>query len=227
MSDTLTDKTTLKSYFEDHDAPNQSQFDDLITTMVVEGGNTGSLIGAVQVGNVVSATSQYSFSQGNNATASNVGSWATGQNVIANKIGQFSRASGRFLVDGDAQISTLVTRNSTTNNTQTELFLDGSAARITIDSNTTCGFTTYIVARRVDGVFESAFYKFEGAVTNNSGTTALVGIPTKTVIVEDTGAWDVTVEADDTNDSLVFKVTGENSKTIQWVAKVELVETKG
>ena len=37
-------------------------------------------------------------------------------------------------------------------------------------------------------------------------------------------AWSVAVEADNINDALVIKVTGENSKTIKWAAFVKTTQ---
>lgn len=50
---------------------------------------------------------------------------------------------------------------------------------------------------------------------------------TKTALAEDTAAWDVDVLADDANDALVIKVTGEAAKTINWVARVTTAEVTG
>lgn len=82
-------------------------------------------------------------------------------------------------------------------------------------------------ARRTDADNESAAYKLEGCIDRNGATTALVGSVTKTVIAEDDADWDVTAEADDTNEALVIKVTGEAGKTIRWVARIELTEVNG
>ena len=65
----------------------------------------------------------------------------------------------------------------------------------------------------------SAGYKITGVIKNGSGVTALVGSATTTVIAEDVGSWDAVASADNTNDALAIKVTGDNS-TIRWVATV-------
>lgn len=147
--------------------------------------------------------------------------------AVADKYGQEAHASGRFAADGDAQRSTFTLRNSTANATPTELFLDGSAERMVLPSDTAWAFSMLIVARRTDANNESAAYEFKGCIDNNAGTVALVGSVTKTVIAEDTSAWDVNVTADDTNNALVITVTGEGSKTIRWVATVWTTEVTG
>lgn len=146
---------------------------------------------------------------------------------LSNKYGQRSHASGRFAARGDAQGSELVVRNSTSNATQTELFLNGSSLRITIPTDTTWVFSAMVVARRTDADNESAAYIIEGCIDNNAGTTALVGTVTVTVLAEDNAAWDAVAEADNTNDALVFKVTAEAAKAVRWVGWVRLVEVTG
>lgn len=128
---------------------------------------------------------------------------------------------------GDAQYSRCILRNVTTDATPTELFLNGSNHRPTIPPNATMAFTALIVARRIGASHESAAYEIKGCIDNNAGSVALVGTITKTVIAEDTPAWDVTAEADASRLALIFKVTGEAGKTIRWVATVFMSEVGG
>lgn len=150
-------------------------------------------------------------------------------NAVADKFGQKVESSFIFNAAGDAQPSRLCAGCKTTNNTPEELFLDGDggSARCTIASDTTWSFHILVVARRTDADNESAAYDFIGCIDNNAGTTALVGSVIKTVVAEDTAGWDCNVTADNTNDALIITATGENAKTIQWVAFIQLVETTG
>lgn len=187
------------------------------TDAVVAGGTTNTASGsAAAVGG-----------GGNNTASGSYSAVPGGLYGTASKYGQEAFAAGQFAAAGDAQRSVYTLRNSTSNNTQTELFLNGSSARATIASDTTWAFRALIVARRTDADGESAAYEITGCIDNNAGTTALVGSITKTVIAEDTAGWDVTAEADNTNDALVIKVTGENAKTIRWVATVWTTEVTG
>lgn len=176
--------------------------------------NTASGAGAAVLGGI-----------GNTASAEY--STALGARAVASHKGELAHAHGRFAADGDAQQSRVTLRNSTSNNTQTELFIDGASLRYTIPSDTTWAFTILIVARRTDADNESAAYRIEGCIDNNAGTTALVGTIAKTVIAEDNAGWDVDAQADNTNDALVVKVTGENAKTIRWVAGIWAVQVTG
>ena len=158
---------------------------------------------------------------GNEAT----GSRATvpgGQQGSASHHGQFAYASGAFAAAGDAQASMYVLRTSTANSTQTEMFLDGSSARMTIASGRTLVFEIQVIARSSGNT--SAAYLIKGALDNNGGTTSFLNTPIVEVLGEDVGSWDATVEADNTNDALVLKVTGAASTTIRWVATVRTTE---
>ena len=126
-----------------------------------------------------------------------------------NGVGTWQAAAG-----GPAGPSGTTLSGTTSNNTQTEIFVDGVASsRMTIATNTTWMFSAMVAARSAT---ESAGYKIEGVIKNDGGTTSLVGIAVKTVFAEEDATWDITVEADDTNDALVFKVTGDSADSVTW-----------
>lgn len=187
----------------------------------------GSAVGGGAT-NTASATGS-TVGGGDNNTAS--GTYSTvpgGQYGVASRQGQMAFASGRNSVAGDAQFSLFVPRRVTTNATPAELFLDGSgaSARMTIPTATTWAFTILVAAKSTTNANESAGYKFEGCIDNNSGTVALVGTVTKTVLGEDVAAWDADVTADNANDALIITVTGQAANTIYWVATVQVAEVK-
>jgi hypothetical protein len=189
-------------------------------------GNTASGANSFAGGDTSTASGIASVAIGSNCSASANYAHAVGRYATATHLSEFARASGRFSSTGDAQVSYFVARNETTNATQKELFLDSSSVQITIPSDSTCLFLCNIVARRTGGTVQSAAYQITGVIRNDGGSTALLGAITKTVIYEDAAAWDVTAVADNTNDALAIKVTGEASKTINWVADVQLVQVK-
>jgi hypothetical protein len=111
---------------------------------------------------------------------------------------------------------------STSNNTSTEIFVNGTSSnRIVVPTDTTYAFVIYVSARRTDSGSESAGYKFEGVLRNVAGTVTMVN-SAKTVLAEDQNNWDSAVSADNTNKSLNVNVTGQNSKTISWAAYVNV-----
>ena len=156
---------------------------------------------------------------------------ALGTALVTSTFGGYAQASGNFAAAGDAQTRVVVLRTATTTAAVTEAFLDGTGgtARMVLPDDTTWAFRILVSARRTDANNESAVFQFVGGIDRNVGvaTTAIVGAVSKTIVAEDTVAWDCTVNADTTNGSLRIQVTGEAAKTIRWVARVELVEVTG
>lgn len=178
--------------------------------------------------NVSSGTGSVTFGAQNDATA-NYSAVPSGFQAVADKYGQIAHAAGRFAADADAQTSELILRISTTNATPATMFLDGSSARATISSGSTWTFSALVVGRRDNG--DSASWKFEGAIHNIGGTTALIGAVTATLIGADAGcsgtwgvAGSIAVTADNANDALQVQVTGTAANNIRWVCWIRTVE---
>ena len=131
--------------------------------------------------------------------------------------------------DNSVMVIEYIAKQQTTNDTETELFLSGglNSGRMVVPDDATWFFSVKVVARRVSGQREDAGYHFEGVIENDNGTTALVGSVQQVTLIEDQSAWSLVCEADDTNNSLKLKCRGENSKDINWVAHVRIVQTKG
>jgi hypothetical protein len=194
---------------------------------------TSSGNNSAAIGYVCTASGTGSVAIGSTNSASGLYSLSTGVQSISAIYGKSARASGRFSANGDAQTGQFTLRRATTNDTATVLTADNAAASTTnqviLPNDSTYAFTALVVARRTDANDESAGYEFKGVVDRNTtaATTALVGTVTKTVLAEDTTAWDCNVTADATNGGLAFTVTGEANKTIRWVATVWTTEVTG
>lgn len=194
---------------------------------------TASGTNAVSIGNGNTASGTESIALGGlNNTAGAQWSTAIGSRASTGIFAGFVQSSGRFAADGDAQTTVVVLRQQTTNNTaQVEMFIDGvgGSQRLVLPNDTTWAFRAMVVARRADANDESAAYEFSGCIDRNAtaGSTAIVGVRNKTIIAEDTGAWDADLNADTTNGALRFHVTGQNAKTINWVCRVELTQVTG
>jgi hypothetical protein len=148
-----------------------------------------------------------------------------GSAASASLEGQMAYASGAFGAIGDAQTSLYVLRGTTNGASSTELFLNGSNARLTLAAGQTMTFDILITARTV-GAFpaKSAGYHVRGVIENDQGsTTFILPLPTVTTLAEDDAAWSVAVTADDTHDALVITVTGTGT-LIRWVALVRTAE---
>ncbi len=110
----------------------------------------------------------------------------------------------------------------TTDAVLTEIFINGeSNNRITIATDTTKMFDIKILSRRTDTGSESAGYILQCVIRNVAGTVTQVGSTLKTVIAEDTAAWDVSCVADNTNKSINISVKGQAAKTVAWTCEVE------
>lgn len=152
---------------------------------------------------------------------------AAAPNTELDVTGTISCRNGNFSTARDAEYFVTVLRNSTTDATQTELFINGSSTRITLSDQDCLHFTANIVGRRTNADDEGAAWTIQGCIDRNGSTTALVGAILKTVIAKDDVDWDVTAVADDTNDGLAIKVTGKAGRNINWVASVQITRVNG
>lgn len=163
---------------------------------------------------------------GSGSTATAAGSFAEGAGTDARIFGQKAYANGSFATAGDAQHGVYVARNITTNNTLTELFLDGSATQLVLPDNSVFTFDILVAARRTDATGGGAAYRFVGAARKDAtaGSVTFIGTPSKTVVGETNGAWDSAVSVDTGTGAFRVRVTGENAKTIRWVATIQTTE---
>jgi hypothetical protein len=58
-------------------------------------------------------------------------------------------------------------------------------------------------------------------IDRTTSSTVIIGTVNETIIAETDEAWAATATADDTNDTVVIKVTGEIGTTIRWTAFVK------
>jgi hypothetical protein len=148
-----------------------------------------------------------------------------GRGAIATHYGEMAFSSEHINVPGDAQTSVYTLSGVTIGATTEELFLNSATERITIAADRALSIDILVVAKAGNG--QSAGYAIRGVIKNVTGTVSFVGTPTVTVLGEDVAAWNVTVEADDTNDALVVKATGSGIvTTIHWVAAVRTAEAQ-
>lgn len=175
-----------------------------------------------------SATGDNAVAIGSGAVAIAEGGFAVGAGSNARIYGQQAFANGSFTGAGDAQEGLYVLRNETTNTTLTELYLDGAAAteRLVLPNNSVFTFDILVAARRTDAVGGGAAYRFVGVARKDTtaGSITFIGTPSKTVIGETDAPWDAAVSVDTTNGSIRVRVTGQNAKTIRWVATVRTSE---
>lgn len=189
---------------------------------VALGGNGNTVSGNYSIVGVQSSTASASRSvvlgKSCNSASNASDSVVTGEYGRSLLKGQRSHAAGRFTLTGDAQYVDFVARNITEDATPLELFLNGSDTKLTLEENSAM-FLTVAVSGFSSTGSDAAHYIRKVAISNVSGTTALIGsVSTIGTDVETQAGYDVAITADDTNDALVITVTGAAATTIRWVA---------
>ena len=111
--------------------------------------NTTTGNNAISLGSGLSSTQNFGLAMGNQAAVRNYGGVA--------------KASGDFATVGDAQTETYVLRGITTNNTQTQIYLDGSGSQMVLTNNSTWTFRVLITAHRTDAI-DRAGWIVEGVI---------------------------------------------------------------
>ena len=214
---------------------------------------TSSGLRSVVIGNSNRASSNYTFAGGNGNTVTASLSLAWGQlNTISdlysvafgnsNTIGlntgyafvmgkeavvgtptTIAIGVGKHTTDGDAQVMTTGLKVATADATQTDL--TPYAEVMVIPADTTWVFSGLVAARsdETDGNV-SAGWKIEGVLyRDESGNTTIQGV-TVTEIYSGFTTAAVAVEADDTNEVLAIKVTGEATTNIHWTGKLDIAQ---
>jgi hypothetical protein len=177
-------------------------------------------IGAVRIGGGsplgVGATGIASFALGWGASSTANRATAIGSTAVASIPAQVSFSGG----DAHHQTSIIMWAGTTTNATQTEILcspLYGNSAAVVPARKCWFGqlyitagnsaFTKYLVGSRLVGIYR-----------DNSNNTTLLGTVQTIGADQTVGApsWTIDIDANDTNDSLRIRVTGEASTTIYW-----------
>jgi hypothetical protein len=195
-----------------------------ISSIILGGGynNATAQPSVVIVGESSLAQGNHSAVIGRESTAATSHSIAKGFRASSDRFSMLAHAGGQFSARGDAQRARFVLRNKTTTNAAVELFLDGSATRLTIPSGKYLTGTINIAGIKSDGA-TAARYIRQFSIKNVAATTSLVG-NVDTIGVDQAASTSISITADDTNDSLKVEVTGIASETWRWVAAVDVVE---
>lgn len=186
---------------------------------------TGATDSAVLAGSSNVMTGDYSAiisGLGNNVSADA----AIAMGLYAQATHPYSVVHGNGASLGAAQNMVVPLRRNTTDATLTEMFIDGSSARITIPTNTAWCFEVHIVGGRTDVVGDCSAYVVMGGIKNIGGTTALIGSISTRLSVEDNASTAYSAAADDTNDALVVYVQGIASQNYSWAGTAFLTQIK-
>ncbi|KAB2673894.1 MAG: hypothetical protein DVB31_02945 [Verrucomicrobia bacterium] len=183
--------------------------------------NTASGGNSFACGVVCTSSGAMSFSSGYSSQATASYSFASGFQSLADKLGQRAHAAGVYASRGDCQGSELVARNVTTDATPTELFLDGSSARMVVPANTLWNGLVQVSARtNTAGGQDAAWLYF---VRANRGVAVGTIVVTATLLASSgsnggapPSGWAAAIDNDTTNGSLRCKGTGAAATTIRW-----------
>lgn len=160
-----------------------------------------------------------------NSVTANYGTVPGGRAATATHYGEMAYASGAFSTPGDAQASTYVLRNTSSDTTPALLYLDGSASKLTLAAGRSMTFDILITAMADNG--QAASYQWVGGVKHTSaGWFGMVGGPPLYLLTrEDDPSWSVSIGPDAVNSALDIVCQGAAGLTIHWVAVVRTVET--
>jgi hypothetical protein len=199
--------------------------------------NTASGYYSHAEGGINTASGLYSHAEGSGNTASGAASHAEGTNNIASGRsshvgGQNSTASLQGQVTYGAaslnsQHSRLDLYKETTDATPAILAIDSASALLTIRTGWSMAGTVNILGIKTTDGTVAAHYIRKFAIKNVAGTTSLSGTVTAlgTDYESDAGL-DVSVTANNTDDSIDITVTGLAATTIRWAAVVDAIEVK-
>ena len=195
---------------------------------VVSGGFTNDNAGlASAIGGgrdiTISSGANYSFCAGRLHEVTALYSVCYGLEARTLQRAELAISAGHFATAGDAQSCRLVLRRNTTDATGRSVFLDGSGDALDMPSNSMWTVEALVVALRDTGA-EGAAYKITAAVRRDaSANPVLVGTAVVTVIGEDVASWNAVFNVSGANPR--FVVTGEASKTINWVVTMDITQT--
>lgn len=148
-------------------------------------------------------------------------------NATASRYGEVAVGKGDYSAQRSVGLSLT---NVTSNTTETELYLDGTAAseRLVLDNNTAWTYVATVQGVNVSDINERLVYVVEGTCERgvNAAATEVSATTNTRILRDDDANWDFAISADTTNGSLKFTGTGVNGKTVRWSADVMLTQLK-
>jgi hypothetical protein len=153
--------------------------------------------------------------------------WSTANNAYtqANSATTLAQAAYDKANTAGTGSSEYILTGSTTNNTETEIFVGGvSSSRIGIANNTFVYYTVDIASKGTGSTTDLAAFYLKGAAVNNSNVVSDTGSLYEVVVTRSDANMLVDVRADNTNKTLNLYVTGVSGKTFSWKATVTTME---
>ena len=118
-----------------------------------------------------------------------------------------------------------VLTGTTTNATETEIFVSPTFTRIPVAANTVVYYTADITCRRTDVSGDYGSFFLKGVAANSSaGVVTDVGLIYELIVARTDANFLVDLQADNTNKSVKVLVTGATGKTLSWKCVINTVE---
>jgi hypothetical protein len=151
---------------------------------------------------------------------------AVGSGASATQLGGFIQSSGSFSTAGDAQSGEYMLRNTTTNATATEIFLDGSSIDYIVPGSTVVTFEVLISCINTAVTGAGGGFKLTGVVYKGTtaASVALIGSPSLTILGRSPSGLTAAAQVNTSTGALQIMVTGVASTTYHWVAKLTVIE---
>jgi hypothetical protein len=163
---------------------------------------------------------------------------AIGESTDANAIGSTilgASGSDRFinhnivLSSGNGQVEKIILLIDTIDDTPTVLTTDALSPsfnnQVTVFNGSIATITGTIIAMDTDTYDAKAWRVEVVAKTTGESVTSLLGVPTITVISEDSAAnsWDINVSVDTENNAVSFTATGGAATNISWMTNLDVI----
>jgi hypothetical protein len=186
-------------------------------------GSHASVVG----GQSNTASGTYSLSGGASSIANSYGSVVFGIGGNANSV-RSRNIFANSTVTGDAQKSTFIFRQRTTNATLTTFTIEGTGAssvnQITLSNNSGYRFKGTIIAKESGSTNVSA-WDIDGLIVRGATAATISLLIGNVTLVQNTPAWGTPIlSADTTQGALKIQIQGAGATNIQWVANIETTE---
>lgn len=193
------------------------QASEISGTLQVGSGGTGQTTlttNNVLLGNGTSAIQTVAPGSSGNVLTSNGTTWVSQAPSGGGGGGGTSVYSNQYLLTG-----------TTTNATETEIFVNGTAnSRISVANNTNCFYSVEIVCRETGGGTNYGAFTVQSVAANRSGTVSDLGNLYEIIIARSSVNIAVDVRSDNTNKTVNLYVIGLSGVTLSWEAVVKTIE---
>lgn len=208
--------------------------------MAVNDSTTASGNKSFAANNTTIASGEGSFSKGNTCVASGKYSEASGNASVAHIESSRAYSNGRFAINGDTQRLEVQLKKSTTDATPAYMLLGDGATEIAIPTDCAMKITLQVLATQYGGAGGSILDTFSQTikltVKNIAGTSSIVAQNSVTLANYSVVAGNVLYELSSCDatfggtvavtvaaNTLHVEVTGEDTKSILWLADVSMV----